>query len=340
MNRLLRFGGMLVLLAAAFVIGLWQLPTNNEEPVRIEILTGDTLNKAAQRWQGQGWLPSALLLRVQARLTGQEKVLRPGEYDIPPSISGLQLLTFLAQATPVTYRLTLIEGKPLRDALAVIAAAPKLQQDISPLTPESVAALLGISGNPEGWLYPDTYVYRSGDNASALIRQSYERMQQQLQLAWDGRAEKLPYTSPYEALIMASIVEKETGADAERPVIAGVFVRRLQKGMRLETDPTVIYGLGADFDGNLKKVHLQDRANPYNTYRLKGLPPTPIALAGAEALNAALHPADGDQLYFVARGDGSHYFSATLEEHNAAVRKYQILRRSKDYRSAPQATGQ
>lgn len=338
MKRLFRFGGILILMAAATVAAVWQLPANNDTPQRIEILPGDTLSKAARRWQNEGWLPSALLLRIQARLTGQEKVLRPGEYDVPPALSGTALLSFLANASPVAYRVTLVEGRDLREALQELAQAPRLQQDVEPLTPATVAGLLGISGNPEGWLYPDTYVYHSGDKASAVIRQAYERMQQQLQEAWQARAENLPYRSPYEALVMASIVEKETGAAKERPVIAGVFIRRLQQGMRLETDPTVIYGLGPDFDGNLRKVHLLDRSNPYNTYRHKGLPPTPIALAGREALDAALHPAAGDELYFVARGDGSHYFSATLAEHNAAVRKYQIFRRSKDYRSAPAAS--
>ena len=195
--------------------------------------------------------------------------------------------------------------------------------------------MLGLQGNPEGWLYPDTYVYHSGEGVSSVLRQAYQRMRGQLAEAWEQRAADLPYHSPYEALIMASIVEKETGVIAERPVIAGVFVRRMQKNMRLETDPTVIYGLGPQFDGNLRKKHLQDRTNPYNTYRQKGLPPTPIALAGRAALDAALNPAAGDELYFVARGDGSHQFSATLEEHNKAVRKYQIFRRKKDYRSAP-----
>jgi UPF0755 protein len=152
-----------------------------------------------------------------------------------------------------------------------------------------------------------------------------------------GEAQKLPYRSSYEALIMASIVEKETGQEVERPEIAGVFVRRLNKNMRLETDPTVIYGLGESYKGNLRKKHLRDRSNPYNTYRNKGLPPTPIALAGREAINAALNPDNGSSLYFVAKGDGSHYFSASLAEHNRAVRKYQIFRRSKVYRSAPAA---
>lgn len=335
MKWLVRLSGSLVLIAVIVVIALWQLPMNNEESVRVEIQRGDTLSSMARQWEQDGWLPSALLLRIQARLTGQGKNLKAGEFDIPPGLNGSALLRFLANAVPVSYRVTLIEGHDLQEALNTLHQAPKLEQDVVPLTAEQVASLLGISGSPEGWLYPDTYVYHSGDRVSTLLRQAYQRMQEQLQQAWDRRAGNLPYRTPYEALIMASVVEKETGAEAERPVIAGVFIRRLAKNMRLETDPTVIYGLGTEFDGNLRKKHLQDRSNPYNTYRHKGLPPTPIALAGRAALDAALHPDNGDSLYFVARGDGSHYFSSTLEEHNQAVRKYQIFRRRTDYRSAP-----
>ena len=337
MKWLFRLGTGLVFILIILAAALWQLPNNNQETVRIEIRQGDTLSGLARQWQQDGWLPSALLLRAQARITGQGRVLRRGEFDVPPGLSGPRLLSYLASATPVSYRVSLIEGHDLREALQALQDASRLEQDVQPLTPATVAAELGISGNPEGWLYPDTYVYHSGDKVSTLLRQAYQRMQQQLQQAWDERADDLPYDSPYQALIMASIVEKETGAVAERPVIAGVFVRRLQKNMRLETDPTVIYGLGVDFDGNLRKKHLLDRSNPYNTYRHKGLPPTPIALAGRAALDAALHPAAGEELYFVARGDGSHQFSATLEEHNKAVRQYQIYRRKKDYRSAPPA---
>ncbi|MCD8521484.1 MAG: endolytic transglycosylase MltG [Saccharospirillaceae bacterium] len=334
-KRLLMLSSLAIVLFSATLLTIWQLPTSNEQTVRIEVVSGDTISSLSRRWQADGWLPSALLLRVQARLTEQERVLRVGEYDVPPALSGMQLLDFLATASPVTYRVSLIEGLQLRDALMALAQAPSLTQDLNPLTPDRVAEELGLPGNPEGWLYPDTYVYHSGEGVSSVLRQAYQRMRLQLAEAWEARASGLPYRSPYEALIMASIVEKETGAVAERPVIAGVFVRRLQNNMRLETDPTVIYGLGPQFDGNLRKKHLQDRTNPYNTYRQKGLPPTPIALAGRAALDAALNPAAGDELYFVARGDGSHQFSATLEEHNKAVREYQIFRRKKDYRSAP-----
>ncbi len=335
MKRILRLGGIISVLTTAVILGLFQLPTNNEQSIRIEITPGDTLSGLSRQWQQDGWLPSALLLRIQARLSGQSRILRPGEYDIPAALTGGQLLDYLASASPVAYRVTLIEGHDLREALTAISSAPKLIQDIQPLTPETVAAFLQLNTAAEGQLYPDTYVYHSGDKASVVIQQAHQRLQEQLQQAWQQRASDLPYNAPYEALIMASIVEKETGAAEERPMIAGVFVRRLQKNMRLETDPTVIYGLGPDFDGNLRRKHLQDRSNPYNTYRHKGLPPGPIALAGRAAMDAALNPEDGDALYFVAKGDGSHQFSATLEEHSAAVRRYQIYRRTKDYRSAP-----
>lgn len=313
---------------------LWELPNLNNSSVRIDVQRGDTLTSMAERWQRDGWLRSALLLRVTARLTKQTRVLRPGEYDIPAGLTNSELLALLASAKAVTYRLTIIEGRPLREALAVIAKAPHLTQDIEPLTTEAVAKVIGVQGNPEGWLYPDTYVYQRHETASAIILQAYQRMQDNLAEAWQNRASGLPYRDAYQALIMASIVEKETGAAYERPMIAGVFVRRLQKNMRLETDPTVIYGLGPEFDGNLTRAHLRDSSNRYNTYRRHGLPPSPIALAGRTAIDAALHPQDGDALYFVAKGDGSHAFSATLAAHNAAVRKYQ-MRRREDYRSAP-----
>jgi UPF0755 protein len=186
---------------------------------------------------------------------------------------------------------------------------------------------LGLAGeHPEGRFFPDTYYYTRGMSDVQLLQRAYQTMTQFLARAWQERDPDLPYQKPYEALIMASIIEKETGAPDERRQIAGVFVRRLQKHMRLQTDPTVIYGIGADFDGNLRRRDLTTDT-PYNTYRRRGLPPSPIAMPGAEAIIAALHPDDSDKLYFVARGDGSHYFSATIEEHNRAVRKYQLKRK-------------
>lgn len=330
------FALLLVLLTAlaALMAAMWSLPLTNRAEVKIEIDQGDTLGLKAGQWQAQGWLPSASLLRMQARVLKKES-LRAGEFMVPPGLDGPAFLSWLETAKPLTYKVRFIEGTRLDDALNALRNAHRLRQDINPLTAESVAHLLGIDGNPEGLLFPDTYVYQGGEAVSAILRQSFQRMQIQLQSAWEHKSSGLPYKTPYEALIMASIVEKETSLARERPQIAGVFVRRLQKGMRLETDPTVIYGLGAEYNGDLRKRHLQDAGNPYNTYRVKGLPPTPIALAGREALDAALNPADGKALFFVARGDGSHVFSATLAEHNAAVNQYQILNRPRNYRSTP-----
>ncbi|WP_028292415.1 endolytic transglycosylase MltG [Oceanobacter kriegii] len=334
MKKLIAAAVALPVVALAVFAALWTMPMNNEQAVRIHIEQGETLGQKARQWEQQGWLPSALLLRVQARLLKQEH-LKAGEFDVPAGLDGTALLTFLQTAQPISYKVSLIEGTTLAEALKNIANAERLKQDVDPLTPEGVASLLGIEGNPEGWLYPDTYVYQGGSKASAVLKQSYQRMQTQLQQAWDNQAEGLPYKSAYDALIMASIVEKETAVPAERPEIAGVFVQRLKKNMRLETDPTVIYGMGDAYKGNIRKRDLLNRSNPYNTYRIKGLPPTPIALAGREALDAALNPAATKALFFVARGDGSHVFSETLEQHNKAVRQYQIRNRKSDYRSTP-----
>lgn len=320
---------------AAGVTG-WNIPTSNNGPVRVDIPPGSSLSAIARKWQSDGWLVSANLLKLQAKLLNKEHVLRAGEFDIPASLSGPQLLAFLASAKSVSYKVQFIEGTTLTQAIASLKRAKSLRQDVRPLTRKTIAKLIGVKGNPEGWLYPDTYVYHSGEAVSSIIRQSYQRMKKVLMQEWDAKAGDLPYRTPYDALIMASIVEKETGAAYERPQIAGVFVRRLKKNMRLETDPTIIYGLGDRFDGNLKKKHLRDRSNQYNSYRFKGLPPSPIAFAGRPAIHAALHPQNGTTLFFVAKGDGSHYFSETLAEHNKAVRKYQIFRRKKEYRSAPQ----
>lgn len=330
----------------AMAVYLVQQPiklTDAQDSITIEINRGQTLSELAYSWEKQGWLPHAKVLLLQARVLDHGKNLKPGEYDIPAGTTTFELLKLLTQGSSKRYRISLIEGTRLSEALVRLAQAPKLIQDVQPLNPASVQKLLLLDQVAEGWVYPDTYVYQAGDSASSILEQAHARMKTVLAQEWQlyqervskDKSKKLPYASPYEALVMASIVEKETGQAHERPEIAGVFIRRLQKKMRLETDPTVIYGLGETFNGNLRKKHLRDRSNPYNTYRNKGLPPSPIALAGREAINAALNPDDGKTLFFVAKGDGSHYFSTTLEEHNRAVRKYQIFRRSKDYRSAP-----
>jgi UPF0755 protein len=231
------------------------------------------------------------------------------------------------------YQVTLVEGQTVRQYLAVLHAHPQIINTLQQGDPDSVAKAIAIDGSAEGWIYPDTYQFTKGATDLQLLKRAHQTMQGVLQQEWQRRADALPLNNAYQALVLASIIEKETGVTAEREAIAGVFTRRLQQRMRLQTDPTVIYGMGARYKGKITRADLA-RKTPYNTYRINGLPPTPIASPGRAAIYAALHPKAGDALYFVAKGDGSHQFSATLAQHNKAVRQYQLKRR-KDYRSAP-----
>ena len=322
----------LVLTGASFGVFL-TTPNSNETPVVIDVKPGDTITGLTEQWQQDGWLHSAWVTQVIARFFVVN--LRPGEYEVPAGLSSAQLLEFLHKAKPKNYKISLIEGRTTAEALATLSSSPYLELDIEPLTMDSVATYLNLSTPLEGWLYPDTYVVRRNEKVSTLITQAYERTREVLQQEWDRRASNLPYNDPYQALIMASIVEKETAVAAERGKIAGVFLNRLNRNMRLETDPTIVYGLGDAYQGNITRAHLRDASNPFNTYRHAGLPPTPIAMAGREAISAVLNPQQTKALFFVAKGDGSHQFSETLEQHNRAVRQYQLNRRS-DYRSTPE----
>ncbi|MCY4427480.1 MAG: endolytic transglycosylase MltG, partial [Halieaceae bacterium] len=236
----------------------------------------------------------------------------------------------------IQYEVTLPEGISLHQALQLLSSQPQLQTILEGVGDPRLLALVAPRNSAEGLFFPDTYRFNRGDTDLGILRRAQFKMERELEREWSLRQEQLPLSSPYEALILASIIEKETGLAAERERIAGVFVRRLQRRMRLQADPTVIYGLGESFTGNLRRSHIEDASNPYNTYRHFGLPPTPIALAGGAALRAALHPAAGNELYFVARGDGSHEFSAIMEQHERAVRRYQ-RKRAVNYHSAPAA---
>lgn len=266
-------------------------------------------------------------LQVYGRLTQQAHKIKAGEYQIEPGTNLPQFLELLVSGKVIMNALTIVEGMTTKELLSAVHAHPKIVNTLEARDIEALMSSLGAEEKAEeGWFLPETYHFPSGTTDVDFLKRAYQQMQAALAEAWEQRDEDLPYKSPYEALIMASIIEKETGIAEERPEIAGVFVRRLQKGMRLQTDPTVIYGMGDKFDGNLRRTDLRTDT-PYNTYTRHGLPPTPICLPSIESIHAALHPADGNSLYFVATGEeGRHVFSATLKQHNKAVRRYQLKR--------------
>ena len=292
------------------------------------------VNSLAAALAADGLLDSNLPLKVYAKIN-RVGVIKAGEYLLVPGETPNSLLKKLAAGEVLRYSVTFPEALTLGQWRAILADATKLKQTLADRPATDIARYLGLGvENPEGWFAPDTYSYTAGDSDLAILKRAFEARREQLARLWEQRQEELPLADPYEALILASIVDRETGVASERARIAGVFVARLRKNMLLQTDPTVIYGLGESFDGNLTRSHLQ-QDGPYNTYTRAGLPPTPIANPGVAALEAVLHPQSGQALYFVGKGDGSHHFSATLDEHNRAVRKYQLEQRAKGYRSSP-----
>ncbi|GMR15928.1 MAG: endolytic transglycosylase MltG [Gammaproteobacteria bacterium] len=267
-----------------------------------------------------------------ARLNGLANKMKTGDYRLTSNLTTKEFLNDIFTGKVIQYSLTIIEGWSFQQLLEAINEHPHLKHTITELSRQEIMTELGLSVHYEGQFLPDTYYFPKQLTDIEFLKRAYHSMQDVLKNEWENRAVGLIYKNPYEALIMASIIEKETGQASEREQISGVFVRRLEKRMRLQTDPTVIYGMGDKYKGNIRKRDLL-RDTPYNTYRRRGLPPTPIALPGKKAIHAALHPADGDALYFVARGDGSHVFSATLKEHNKAVIKYQLKGRVRSFSS-------
>ena len=298
------------------------------EPLALEnerfylVQPGQSLSRVVDELAEQGTLEHPFDLRVYARLTGAADRIQAGEYLLAPGLTPLQLLDKLGRGDIHYRQVVIVEGWTAAQALAALHANPYIENTIAEGSPERLREALGLDVHPEGQFFPDTYNFTRGATDRDILLRAHALMQDVLAREWAARAVGLPYDDPYQALVMASLVEKETAAPAERAQIAGVFVRRLQRNMRLQTDPTVIYGLGSRFDGDLTRADLRED-NPYNTYVIRGLPPTPIALPGREAIVASLQPAPGAELYFVARGDGTHHFSSTLEEHNAAVQRYQ-----------------
>ncbi len=289
---------------------------------------GSSVSRLAADLKARGVLENELYMRVLARWEGQASQLKAGEYLLTADMSPRSLLNHIVSGKVINHSLTLVEGWTFRQLMQAVRQHDALTHTLNGLSDKEIMQRIGHAGeHPEGRFLSDTYLFPRGTTDVSFLQRAYNAMDRLLQFEWERRDAGLPLKSPYEALILASIIERETGLAAERPEIAGVFIRRLQKKMRLQTDPTVIYGMGEAFDGDLRRRDLKAKT-PYNTYTNHGLPPTPIAMPGADAIIAALHPAPGSSLYFVARGDGSHQFSETLAEHNRAVRRYQLKKQN------------
>ncbi len=301
-----------------------------EDSVVFEVPAGSAFGSISRDLAERGYIGHPAWFRWYARLTRKAGAVHAGEYLIDAGTTPRQLLQMFVDGEVQLYSFSIIEGWTFRELVAALAENDTVEASIDYEDWPAILESLGAEvDHPEGMFLPETYRFPKGATGIDILRQAYTLMQETLAEEWQARDENLPFTGPYEALILASIVEKETALAAERSRIAGVFIRRLEKNMRLQTDPTVIYGLGADFDGNLTRHHLRTDT-PYNTYTRGGLPPTPIALAGRAAINAALQPAAGTELYFVATGlgDGSHKFSDTKAEHDIAVREFLKRRRA------------
>lgn len=312
-----------LLLAGAYGYWVWYHPLDPGDETYL-VKPGTSLRGLAQQLHAHGVIPEPHTLTWLGYLTGRSRQLKAGEYRFRPGISAGELLDQIVAGRVVEYPLVIVEGWNFRQLMDALAAAPKLTQTLAGRDPEEIMARLGHRGlHPEGRFFPDTYYYSQGHRDTQILHRAFDKMQDVLAQEWEDRAPDLPFETPDEALVLASIIEKETSRADERRLIAGVFVNRLRRGMRLQSDPTVIYGLGPGFDGNIRTRDLR-RDTSYNTYTRGGLPPTPIAMSGRASLAAALHPEETDALYFVSRGDGSHVFSATLEAHMEAVAKYQL----------------
>lgn len=319
--------GFALAVAGILILGLSSQQLNKPlgQETTVKVPSGASIHTVGKALQAKGLTNSPRFFAAAARLKGVAHQIKAGDYQVNPDTSLNQLLGNVVAGKVQLHRLVLVEGWSFKEFRLAINRHPQLLHDSQSLSDEQIMAKLGKAGqHPEGRFFPDTYSFPSATSDFTIYQLAARALEKTLAEEWAKQAPGLPYATPYEALIMASIVEKETGIPEERPEIAGVFVRRINKKMRLQTDPTVIYGMGDRYKGNIRRKHLRE-ATPYNTYVIPGLPPTPIAMVGREAIHAALNPKDGNSLYFVATGsEGRHYFSSTLAEHNKAVYKYQI----------------
>lgn len=334
MARLKRFRlikGVLALgFALAVVFAAWfaywaltALPVR-EMPVEFSLKSGSSLRSVARQMTQAGVLREPYRFELLGRLLGEAANVKAGNYELNAPVTPYGLLHKITSGDYTQIAITIVEGWTFRQIRQTLDQQSELQHRTQAMSEADIMRELGAgeSASPEGWFFPETYYISAGESDLRVLRRAYRLMQEHLTREWEQRDRGLPLATPYEALILASIVEKETGRPEDRGMVAGVFINRLKRGMPLQTDPTVIYGLGTSFDGNLRKRHLL-ADHPYNTYTRTGMPPTPIAMPGLAALRATLHPARTDALYFVAKGDGSSHFSRTLEEHERAVSKWQ-----------------
>lgn len=336
-KKILLFAFLLSFGAAAALV--FQVKDELERPLGIDeetlyqVSSGASLRRVLTDFESRGWIGDARIHEVWLRFQEVTGIQR-GEYLLRPDETTEMAIRRMIAGDKVLRSVQLIEGWTFRQFRNAIAANEYVTHSLTGMSDEEVIAQLGVDlEHPEGWFFPDTYLFERGTTDVELLRQAHRKLVAELDQAWAQRSENLPFDTPYEALIMASIIERETGVPYERAEIAGVFTRRLEQGMRLQTDPTVIYGMGEAYQGRITRSNLQTDT-PYNTYTRHGLPPTPIANPGRGALRAAVNPAEGTSLFFVARGDGSHVFSDTYAEHNAAVQQFQ-RNRAADYRSSP-----
>lgn len=335
--------GLVVLLSSAY--GGWIMMDYRSfvsEPIKFgkdgllyEVKSGKTLTHVARDLQNRGFIKTGRYLVWLGKFSGTANDIKAGEYRFKDGITPERLLEQVVNGETLQYALTIVEGWSFRQLMDAVHSNEFLLHTLSDYSDAEIMEQIGHPGeHPEGRFLPDTYHFPRLTTDVDFLKRAYNAMKNLLDAEWPNRAIDVEFNTPYEALIMASIVEKETSLPSERKQIAGVFNRRLQKRMRLQTDPTVIYGLGRTFDGNIRRRDLR-KDTPYNTYLRSGLPPTPIAMPGRDAIIAALNPQPGEDLYFVARGDGSHKFSATLEEHNAAVVEYQLGGKARPFSSLP-----
>lgn len=320
MKKIIFTAAVLFVIAIAFIAYILAKPNAVLEETLFEVEQGNSVSRIANKLKQKGLIDSPFLFKIYIRVLNKTHLIKAGEFSIPPKQSLRELVRLLESGKSKQYSFTIVEGTHYRDLVKQLAQDNFMQMDFQEV--DELLQLISIDKqHPEGLFLADTYYYAKGDKASRFLQRAYKASQRFLEKEWVGRDTSSPVKTPYQALILASIIEKETGVAGERKKIAGVFVNRLRIGMRLQTDPTVIYGLGESYDGDIRYRDLRTDT-PYNTYTRYGLPPTPIAMPGREAIKAALHPETTDALFFVANGEGGHTFSKTLKEHEKAVQIY------------------